>query len=203
MKHRIIREPKGYKTITEMFERSAKEYSNRVMSKIKRGGVWREYTFGEVLGYVRKIAEYLKEKGIKKGDFVALVSENRPEWGWGYLAIQWAGGTVIPLDARLTDVERRFLMDFAGVKGVICSKDYLMEMEEAKKELKFDFILSMEDLDKIFEKYKGIDRVELDSEDLAEILFTSGTTGSPKGVMHNRRRRKRCFFLNLAFSSRL
>jgi long-chain acyl-CoA synthetase len=183
MKHRIIREPKGYKTITEMFERSAKEYSNRVMSKIKRGGVWREYTFGEVLGYVRKMAEYLKEKGIKRGDFVALVSENRPEWGWGYLAIQWAGGTVIPLDARLTDVERRFLMDFAGVKGVICSKDYLMEMEEAKKELKFDFILSMEDLDKIFEKYKGIDRVELDSEDLAEILFTSGTTGSPKGVM--------------------
>jgi len=183
MKHRIIREPKGYKTITEMFERSAKEYSNRVMSKIKRGGVWREYTFGEVLGYVRKIAEYLKEKGIKKGDFVALVSENRPEWGWGYLAIQWAGGTVIPLDARLTDVERRFLMDFAGVKGVICSRDYLMEMEEAKKDLKFDFILSMEDLDKIFEKYKGIDRVELDSEDLAEILFTSGTTGSPKGVM--------------------
>jgi long-chain acyl-CoA synthetase len=183
MKHRIIREPKGYKTITEMFERSAKEYSNRVMSKIKRGGVWREYNFGEVLGYVRKIAEYLKENGIKKGDFVALVSENRPEWGWGYLAIQWAGGTVIPLDARLTDVERRFLMDFAGVKGVICSRDYLMEMEEAKKELKFDFILSMEDLDKIFEKYKGIDRVELDSEDLAEILFTSGTTGSPKGVM--------------------
>jgi len=183
MKHRIIREPKGYKTITEMFERSAKEYSNRVMSKIKRGGIWREYTFGEVLGYVRKIAEYLKEKGIKKGDFVALVSENRPEWGWGYLAIQWAGGTVIPLDARLTDVERRFLMDFAGVKGVICSRDYIMEMEEAKKELKFDFILSMEDLDMIFEKYKGIDRVELDSEDLAEILFTSGTTGSPKGVM--------------------
>jgi long-chain acyl-CoA synthetase len=183
MKHRIIREPKGYKTITEMFERSAKEHPNRVMSKIKRGGVWREYTFGEVLGYVRKIAEYLKENGIKKGDFVALVSENRPEWGWGYLAIQWAGGTVIPLDARFTDVERRFLMDFAGVKGVICSRDYLMEMEEAKKELKFDFILSMEDLDKIFEKYKGIDRVELNEEDLAEILFTSGTTGSPKGVM--------------------
>ena len=183
MKHKIIREPKGYKTITEMFERSAKEYSNRVMSKIKRGGVWREYTFGEVLGYVRKMAEYLKEKGIKKGDFVALVSENRPEWGWGYLAIQWAGGTVIPLDARLTDVERRFLMDFAGIKGVICSRDYLMEIEEAKKELKFDFILSMEDLDKIFEKYKGIDRVELNEEDLAEILFTSGTTGSPKGVM--------------------
>jgi len=183
MKHRILRQPKGYKTITEMFESSAKEYSNRVMSKIKRGGVWREYTFGEVLGYVRKIAEYLKEMGIRRGDFVALVSENRPEWGWGYLAIQWAGGTVIPLDARLSEVERRFLMDFAGVKGVICSRDYLNEMEKNKKELKFDFILSMEDLEGIFERYRGIDRVEIDEEDLAEILFTSGTTGSPKGVM--------------------
>ena len=52
-----------------------------------------------------------------EGIYLALVSENRPEWGWGYLAIQWAGGTVIPIDARLTDVERRFLMDFAGVNG--------------------------------------------------------------------------------------
>ncbi len=113
-----------------MFEKSAKENFGRIMSKIKRGGVWREYTFGEALERVKKIAEYLKERGIKKGDFVALVSENRPEWGWGYLAIQWVGGTVIPLDARLTDIERRFLMDFAGVKGVICSEEYLKEMLE-------------------------------------------------------------------------
>jgi hypothetical protein len=55
-------------------------------------GFWREYTFGEVLGYVRKIAEYLKEKGIKRG--TSLPSFRRI-------------GTVIPLDARLTDVERR------------------------------------------------------------------------------------------------
>ncbi len=183
MKHRIIRQPKGYKTITEMFEKSAKEYSGRIMSKIKRGGVWREYTFGEALERVKKIAEYLKERGVKKGDFVALVSENRPEWGWGYLAIQWVGGTVIPLDARLTDIERRFLMDFAGVKGVICSEEYLKEMHETKRELKLDFVLSMEEFESLFERYRGIDKVEVEDKDLAEILFTSGTTGSPKGVM--------------------
>jgi long-subunit acyl-CoA synthetase (AMP-forming) len=100
-------------------------------------------------------------RGLRRSTLTGLCQRSRGEgFGgnipcprFGEYARVGLGVTVIPLDARLTDVERRFLMDFAGVKGVICSRDYLMEMEEAKKDLKLDFILSMEDLDKIFQKY--------------------------------------------------
>ncbi len=196
MGHRIIREPRGFRVITEMFEDTAKRIPNREMARMRRGGRWISYTYSQAHDRVRKIAEFLqKEWSIKKGDMVALVSENRPEWGHAYLGILWAGATVIPLDARLGPMERRYLMDFAGVKHVIASERYVPEMLEARKDLGLKGILSMDEVKEegipnfrdVDEKYTGIDRVEVSPEDLAEILFTSGTTGSPKGVMltHN------------------
>ncbi|NPA80284.1 MAG: long-chain fatty acid--CoA ligase [Thermotogae bacterium] len=190
MGHRIIRKPKGIGTITEMFELTANRLPDKEMARIRRGNGWVSYTYGQALQRVRKIAEFLqKEFGIKRGDFVALVGENRPEWGQAYLGILWAGATVIPLDARLNDMERRYLLDFADVKYVIASGRYVPEMLEARKDLGLKGILSMDEHEELpsfatlDERYSGIDRTQVSPEDLAEVLFTSGTTGSPKGVM--------------------
>ncbi len=190
MGHRIFRRPKGFKTITEMFESSAKEFAGKEMSRQRRGKGWISYTYADAHSRVRKIAHFLRDEwGIKRGDKVALVGENRPEWGQAYLGVLWAGATVVPLDARLNEMERRYLLDFAEVKHVIVSNRYLKEMLEFRKDLGLKGILSMDEngetpsFASVEERYGGIDRVEVDPEDLAEILFTSGTTGSPKGVM--------------------
>ncbi|NPB03113.1 MAG: long-chain fatty acid--CoA ligase [Thermotogae bacterium] len=190
MPHKILRKPKGYRTITEMFEATVGRLPNKEMSRIRRDDRWISYTYAQAYTRVRKLAEYLqKEMGVRKGDFVALVGENRPEWGQGYLAILWAGGVVVPLDARLGPMERRYLLNFAGVKHVVASGRYVPELLEFKGELGLKGILSMDEssdlptFSYVDTKYEGIDRVEIQPEDLAEVLFTSGTTGSPKGVM--------------------
>lgn len=190
MGHRIIRKPKGFKTITEMFEATVRRLPNKEMSRIRRDKRWVSYTYAQAYQRVRRIADFLqKEWGIRKGDFVALVSENRPEWGQAYLGILWAGATVVPLDARLGAMERRYLLDFAGVKHVVASGRYVPELEEARKDLGLEGILSMDEngglptFSSVDGEYAGVDRVEVSPEDLAEVLFTSGTTGSPKGVM--------------------
>lgn len=186
-----VRPGRGWITIPEMIERSGQEFRDRVALQMRRKDGWVRYTYGEVLDRVKRLAAALKALGLKKGDRASVVGENRPEWAISYLAISWAGGIVVPLDARLKPTEHRHILMDAESKIVIGSQGFIEDLLEIQKDLEtLEHVISMDpgtpapSLHDLWAQYtEGVPREPVELEDLAVILYTSGTTGSSKGVM--------------------
>jgi long-chain acyl-CoA synthetase len=175
----------GVKTIPEMIETTVDKYADNTAYLIQRNNSIYKLSYGQVLKYIKRISRYLKELGLERGDHIAILGENRPEWAISYLSSAWIGATAIPLDAKASLDTHKFILGFSSAKAIIVSGAYLSDIQFIKNDLnELKHIIVMENFDEIYKKYSngvGMESVSLD--DLLEILFTSGTTGIPKGVM--------------------
>ncbi len=145
----------------------------------------RSYTYGELIAHCRRIARFLCETGVSKGDRVGVTGKNSPEWGIAYLSVLFAGAVVVPIDYSLSREEASGLLTRAGVKALFADGEVLEYYRETHGSEyavyslipgKEQFLLDL--------KAEGECTPELPGEnDLAAILFTSGTTGVSKGVM--------------------
>ncbi len=143
-------------------------------------------TYEQTHENVIRFSNALVKKGIKKGDRVALTGKNSPEWALSYLAILYAGAVVVPLDYQLKPEEMDYLMGFAEVKILIVDEEkYDLLDTEGTLGLIGKYSLSPKHADYVYDHldktYKK--RTMPETDDLAAIMFTSGTTGNPKGVM--------------------
>jgi len=141
-------------------------------------------TYKEAIVRIQAVARWLYSKGVRKGDRVALTGKNSPEWSVAYLGILFAGAIVVPIDYQLRNEETELLIKTAGAK--------ILFVDEEKHPY---FVQSPKALTDIISLKKGLgtyiytlDGPEVSMEqaletDVAAILFTSGTTGNPKGVM--------------------
>ena len=87
----------SYDTILDRFYHWEEATPNNVFLRQPTGSEWKEWTFDEAGGVIRKMAQYLKDQGLQKGDRVALISKNCSYWIMADLAILMAGGVSVPL----------------------------------------------------------------------------------------------------------
>ena len=181
----IIKDPLPLSTIPQMIEWSVGQNGENIAFLTPRNGIIYQLTYNQVLERIKKLAKHLRVLGIEKGDHVALLGENSPEWGISFFAIAWIGAIVIPLDARSSTKDHKFIMNFSSTKALIVSGSLLESTKHLVEKLKtVKHVICMDEIDDIARRYQnGVQSEKIESDDLLEILFTSGTTGNPKGVM--------------------
>ncbi len=186
-KHKIpaFKESPPIQTISEMIEFTVNQNAENIAFLTPRDGDLYQLTYYQVLDRIKKLARHLRDLGIGKRDHVAIIGENRPEWGISFFAVSWIGAVAIPLDARASLSDYKFIMDFSSTKALILSGSFYKGIKSISEELKsLKHLILMDQMDDITNKYSmGIEKKDMGPDDLLEILFTSGTTGDPKGVM--------------------
>jgi long-chain acyl-CoA synthetase len=179
-----------------LLERSAKLFDNK--SAVAFVGET-PISYKEFYQRVQAVMALLEEAGIKKGDKVAILSANMPNWGVTYFAIASMGAVVVPLLPDFNSIEIENILNHSEAKAIFVSRALINKIKDLKiKSLKLRF--HIEDFSVCQgEEYpfqitaKPSKKYEVKEDDLLAIIYTSGTTGKSKGVMLSHR--------NIAFTA--
>ncbi|MBK8466658.1 MAG: AMP-binding protein [Chloracidobacterium sp.] len=181
-----------YKDLLDLFDTSVKRFPTRVAMRIERDGRKEQYTFEDVRELTLRAAGFLAQKGIKHNDRVILFSNNMPEWGMTYFGILKAGATAIPIDPASTVDEIIAFAKAGEASGIVISPKLAGDNPDLKKKLKESKLeVSVWTFDDVFEiqseteeaKRNALLPEKIHSTSVASLIFTSGTTGTPKAVM--------------------
>jgi long-chain acyl-CoA synthetase len=185
------------------FEQAAKR-ADRPFLWAKNDGTWQSLAWGETARRVKLLALGLRALGIGKGDRVVLVSENRPEWLIADLAIMTAGAITVPAFTTNTIADHRHILTHSGAKGAIVSSRQIAKrlLPAAAGASDLKTLISIEPLEltqtQAFRTLSWAEAMELGGkspdevaatiaglrrEEVSCFIYTSGTGGTPKGVM--------------------
>ncbi len=173
-----------FPTLREMFELSVNRFGENDCFKTIVPEK-KTYTYEEVLARVKKLSYFLIKDGVKKGDKVCVSGKNSPEWAITYLAITFAGGIIVPLDYALHPEDMEKILSFGDVGIIFMDDEKIDEVDKESKFIKKRYSLESSTHHPYVLDLEG-EECELPtatSDEVAAILFTSGTTGMPKGVM--------------------
>jgi long-chain acyl-CoA synthetase len=196
----------GTDTLPRLCLEAIRRHAKRDALNYKKDKEWHSVDAETFLSRVRRVAMGLRSLGIRAGDRVALLSENRPEWSIADLAILCLGAVNVPIYTTQAVEQVRYILSDSGARILFISgkrvhrhaRRGLEGVETIEKTVFFDpeatalmpGAMSLDDLEErgaaqerdepgVFEEC--VEKVR--GEDLATIIYTSGTTGEPKGVM--------------------
>ncbi len=195
-------------TIPHLFLKQVKRFGNRVALREKDLGIWQEITWSQYRDHVRNFCLGLLELGLQVNDHVSILGENVQQWLYADLAVQSARGISVGVYPTNPAPEVKYVVDHSDSVFCVChdqeQTDKILEVKEAlpllKKIIVMDMkglrkykdplIISFEEVESIGQKahQKNPSRFEalidqVHSEDIALMVYTSGTTGPPKGAM--------------------
>jgi long-chain acyl-CoA synthetase len=186
-------------TFNEQFEQIVNRFPNRIAFRIKTPQGYPTTSYQEAYHQIRGVASGLLALGLKPGGKVAILSENRPEWVVAYLGIYLAGMTAVPLDAQISPAEWRRLIEDSESQLVFVSallsptlRGSISDCRSPRRLISFDAIPggdgdARNELAGLIGWATGLPTLpelpKCKPSDLAAIIYTSGTTDAPKGVM--------------------
>jgi HIP---CoA ligase len=173
-------------TIPGLVDRAAAKFATR--EALVEGDL--RLTFPELRAAVQQAARALVASGIEPGDRVAIWAPNCAEWAIAALGIMSAGGVLVPINTRFKGSEARYVLDRADAKMLFTVSDFLdanyvelLRAEEPVPSVREVIDLRTQEWDAFLARDAGAALPEVKGDDLYAILFTSGTTGRPKGAM--------------------
>ncbi len=189
---------------------NAERFAHRPAFRHKDYGIWQSWNWKQVYEEIRAYSLGMKKLGVKKGQKVAIVGQNRPKLYWTFCAAQAIGAIPVPVYSDSVAEEMAFILDHAEASVAVCQDqeqvDKVLSITDEVKSLKqvfydeprglkdYDDTEHLHSIDEVQEIgqsvydeegeeawLKGIDKLKAD--DISVMLYTSGTTGRPKGVM--------------------
>lgn len=182
-------------SIQEMLLRSSKEYSDKIALEDLTDYPIPKVTFKELWDFVIRFGKALREIGLKERDHIAVIGENRVQWGITYLTAMAYNMVIVPIDKNLTTNEILNIIHESDAKAIVFSNSFKEILLEKKHSLmKLKYLISMDDekssdevnsmSEMIKKQNTHIDKLpDVDPSSMAEIIFTSGSLGRAKGVM--------------------
>ncbi len=167
-------------SIAEFFLNNFRAHAGECAYRQRRGYRTESFTYGEVLDFARGFARLLEERGIAKGDRVMIWGENGAEWVIAFFGCVLHGVIVVPMDDGASADFAMRVFHQVGPKMLVASRVHLQECSgEQAVAAGFD----LENLAKAVATPSTTSDVAVAAEDILQIVFTSGTTADPKGVV--------------------
>jgi long-chain acyl-CoA synthetase len=190
--------PRTMPTFYDRFVECAERWPSNVALELQRQDRIESCTYAELRGMAESIGRWVTENGFERGSRLALMAENHPRWVAAYLGIIAGGCTVVPLDTALHSDQLNKLLKDSGSSALFCDANHAHPAHEAVSGIAVGLVLMdperatsasiseqwLENLPSIFAADPGKFRpIDAQPDEIAALLYTSGTTADPKGVM--------------------
>lgn len=169
-----------FTTIYEVVKHSVEKFSERIAFSMIGG---EDVSYKEVGERVEKVQDMLLDAGVGAGDKVAILSSSMPNWGVSYFAVTTAGMIAVPILPDFTSDELDLIITHSEAKAILVSDKLYTKLSKNTVE-KFNIVIRTKGLNIISQRVtERAEKRVPQPDDIAAIIYTSGTTSKPKGVM--------------------